>query len=446
MQLTNWGNYPRIETVLHTPRSVEAAEKEIGSTPQLIARGMGRCYGDSSCHSSLVLSTLRLDKMLSFDAATGLLVSEAGVLLTDIVEAFVPRGWFLPVTPGTKLVTLGGAVASDVHGKNHHVAGTIGQHVAWLDVLSADKGLVRCSSDENADLFSATCGGHGLTGVIVRVALRLMPIPSAWIAQTTIKTACLKESMDAFEQHAHFPYSVAWIDCLKQGKSMGRSVLMCGDFATPDKLTEAQGARRFDYGRVQQLSVPFDFPSVALNTLSVRAFNALYYSKASAEITEKIIPCNKFFYPLDSIDRWNRIYGKRGFTQYQFVLPRQAAAEGLPRILERIARSGQGSFLAVLKLFGAQEHKRGNISFPAEGYTLALDFPITKSLFSLLDELDAVVLDFGGRHYLTKDARMAPATLRKGYGRLLDDFLEIKARWDPQIKFLSSQARRLGLG
>lgn len=446
MLLTNWGNYPSVETTLRSPSSVKTMQDEVCAAPSLVARGMGRCYGDSACNDELVLSTMRLDKMLSFDAGTGLLVTEAGVSLADIVEAFAPRGWFMPVTPGTKLVTLGGAVASDVHGKNHHVAGTIGQHVCWLDVLTATQGIVRCSAQHHTDLFNATCGGHGLTGIIVRVALQLVRIPSTWISQTTVKAANLHEIMDAFDSYGHFPYSVAWIDCLQQGRSMGRSVLMCGDFASPEHLGEKQRARLFDPERKKQLTVPFNFPSLALNTLSVRAFNALYYGKAPRGVTENIVSYNTFFYPLDSINCWNRIYGKRGFTQYQFVLPRQSATEGLPRILERIARSGQGSFLAVLKLFGAQNHRPGNISFPMEGYTLALDFPITSGLFPLLNELDAMVLDFGGRHYLTKDARMEPLTLRKGYGSQLDSFCEVKARWDPQNKFISSQGKRLGLG
>ena len=445
MQLTNWGNYPRIETTLHTPPSVEAMAAETDAAPCLVARGMGRCYGDSACNPNLVLSTARLDKMLAFDAETGVLVAEAGVSLADIVEAFAPRGWFLPVTPGTKLITLGGAVASDVHGKNHHVQGTIGQHVCWLDLLTAENGVVRCSQDEHSDLFNATCGGHGLTGIVVRVALQLVRIPSAWIKQTTIKAANLRESMDAFEEYGHFPYSVAWIDCLQKGSSMGRSILMCGDFAQPHCLSSKQRAQMLALKRKKQLTVPFNFPSLALNSLSVRIFNALYYGKAPRGVSENVVSYNTFFYPLDSINRWNRIYGKRGFTQYQFVLPRQAAAEGLPRILERITRSGQGSFLAVLKLFGPQKSRPGNISFPTEGYTLALDFPITPALFPLLNELDAIVLDFGGRLYLTKDARMAPETFRKGYAPQLDAFLEVKARWDPQGKFLSSQAIRLGL-
>lgn len=445
MLLTNWGNYPKVETTMLTPHDATNAEERVAHATQCIGRGLGRCYGDSACNASLVLSTLRLDKMLSFDEETGLLVTEAGVSLSDIIDAFLPRGWFLPVTPGTKFVTMGGAVASDVHGKNHHIAGTMGQHVAWMDVLTAEKGLVRCSPSEHADLFYATCGGHGLTGLVVCVALQLIRVPSAWIDQTCIKAANLQEIMDSFEANATSPYSVAWIDCLQTGKAMGRSILMCGNFAPPEILEAARRKQPYASARKKQLTVPFNFPALALNPLSVKLFNTLYYGKAPRGATQGIVSCNTFFYPLDAINCWNRIYGKRGFTQYQFVLPKEAGAEGLPKILHRIAKSGSGSFLAVLKLFGGQTVIPGNISFPTEGYTLALDFPISSRLFPLLDQLDAMVLDYGGRHYLTKDARLAAATFRKGYGKLLDDFLAVKTAWDPQNKFTSTQAQRLEL-
>ena len=444
MLLTNWGNYPRIETTLLTPRTVEAMAEEVSKAKSLVGRGLGRCYGDSASNAELVLSSLRLDKMLSFDVERGVLVAEAGVSLAEIVEAFTPRGWFLPVTPGTKIVTLGGAVASDVHGKNHHIAGTFGQHVAWMDVLTAEQGLVRCSPEENADLFHATCGGHGLTGIVVRVALRLVRVPSAWIAQTTVKASNLQDIMEAFETYAHVPYSVAWIDCLQTGAAMGRSILMCGDFAAGDQLQKHRSAP-YQLKKGLSLSVPVDFPSFALNAFSVKAFNALYYGKAPKGRAESLVSYNTFFYPLDAIDRWNRIYGKRGFTQYQFVIPKEAAMEGLPKVLARIAASGAGSFLAVLKLFGSQPEISGNMSFPTEGYTLALDFPITPRLFPLLDSLDAMVLDHGGRLYLTKDVRMSPTMLRKGYGKLFDDFLAVKHHWDPAGKFASVQSQRLEL-
>ncbi|MFI3270974.1 MAG: FAD-binding oxidoreductase [Pseudomonadota bacterium] len=444
MIVTSWNNYPKIDTTLkymHTRSDViKAIEGLQGST---IARGNGRCYGDGATNPNLVLSTLTLDKMVDFNEDNGLLIAEAGVTLADIVDTFAPRGWFLPVTPGTKLITLGGAIGSDVHGKNHHVAGTFGQHILWMDIITAEKGLMRASLQENTDLFHATCGGQGLTGIITQVALQLVKIPSTWIKQYSIKTKNLAEIMEAFEQYESSPFSVAWIDCIKTGEDMGRSILMCGDFASKEELGAAFHGKELSVKRPLALSIPLDFPSIALNPLSVKAFNMLYYGKAPAGTKESFVSYNSFFYPLDSIDMWNRIYGKRGFLQYQFVLPKEAGKKGLPFILNRIAKSGLGSFLAVLKLFGKQDNPKGNISFPTEGYTLALDFPISKKLFPLLDELDAIVLDYGGRHYLTKDARMSSYTFKKGYGKLLDDFLEVKALWDPKTIFTSSQSQRL---
>ncbi len=275
--------------------------------------------------------------------------------------------------------------------------------------------------------------------------MQLVRIPSIWIRQRGVKTRNLSEIMDAFEEYAHYSFSVAWIDCLKTGKDMGRSFLMCGEFARPDELPDARRTAPFSVPAVRPLSVPFNFPGIALNSLSVRAFNALYYGKAPSGVSDSLVTYNTFFYPLDAIHHWNRIYGKRGFTQYQFVIPKEAGREGLPRVLKRISESGLGSFLAVLKLFGPQKQLNGNISFPTEGYTLALDFPISRQLFPVLDELDHMILDYGGRHYLTKDVRIAPETLRRGYGKALDAFLEIKAIWDPQQKFCSLQSRRLGL-
>lgn len=443
MQLSNWGNYPSIETTLYTPRQIQDVEVLAHETSSLVARGLGRCYGDSALHPACVLSTERLDRFLSFDEGTGLLTAEAGVSLAEIIHCFAPRGWFVPVTPGTSFVTLGGAFASDVHGKNHHVAGTFGQHVDWVDVITAERGIVRCSPSEHADLFHATRGGHGLTGIIVRVAVRMVRIPSLWIRQTSLKTTSLAETMDAFEQCAAAPFSVAWIDCLKQGQTLGRSILMYGDFASPESLPRQTDA--FRQPSPKRLSVPFNAPSIALNPLSVRAFNTLYYGKSPRASSDSLVSCSTFFHPLDAVLHWNRIYGKRGFTQYQFVIPKEAGREGLHKVLQRIAASGLGSFLAVLKLFGAQETAPGNISFPTEGYTLALDFPVSDKLFPLLDELDHMVLDYGGRHYLTKDARMSATTMRQGYGTALDTFLDVKRAWDPTNRFTSVQATRLNL-
>jgi FAD/FMN-containing dehydrogenase len=430
---------------MDSPKTEAALAACLAQAKSVIGRGLGRSYGDSALNDTYVVSSLRLNHMESFDETSGVLVAEAGVSLADILEAFVPRGWFLPVTPGTKFVTLGGAIASDVHGKNHHVAGTFARHVLWFDLWTPALGLVRCSEMGNADIFHATTGGHGLTGFIIRAAVKLERIASAFIAQQTIKAGSLNVIMDAFEQYAALPFSVAWIDCLKTGASLGRSIFMGGRFAAPDEVPKRRRAKPLAPPPPKVLSVPVNFPTFTLNPLSVRIFNALYYGKTSPGLSENIVTYNAFFYPLDSLQHWNRIYGKCGFTQYQFVIPLESAVEGLPKILKTIAESGQGSFLAVLKLFGKQEEFAGNISFPGEGYTLALDFPITDKLFPLLDRLDAMVLDYGGRHYLTKDSRMSADVFARGYGEALKQFMAIKSRLDPQGVLASAQSHRLGL-
>lgn len=442
MNLSNWGNYPRIDTNLVSCRSQAGLERELALTTTSIPRGLGRCYGDSALNDQTVLSCLRMDHMLSFDESSGLLVAEAGVSLSDILDIFLPRGWFLPVTPGTKFVTLGGAVASDVHGKNHHVAGSFCDHVSWMDMLTASGEVVRCSRDRNEDLFLATCGGMGLTGVILRVALALTRVQSAFIRQETVKTANLTEIMDCFEASTDWTYSVAWIDCLATGEAMGRSIMMRGEHATYGDLSGKRARRPLYLANKSLPAVPFNFPGFALNSLSVRAFNNLYYAKAKSGLHTSIVDANTFFYPLDAVPHWNRIYGSRGFTQYQFVLPLESSRQGLPTILKAISASGLGSFLAVLKLFGRQD---GLLSFPMEGYTLALDFPITEKLFRLLPELDAMVNDFGGRLYLTKDARMDQAMFEKGYGHVLEEFRSIKRKWDPDNRFKSLQSQRIGV-
>lgn len=441
MNLTNWGNYPRIDTELKSFASEEELRRIVAAAEVLIPRGLGRCYGDSALGRT-VISALNFNRMLHFDGLTGEFACEAGVTFEEILQICVPRGWFLPTTPGTKFVTIGGAIASDVHGKNHHLAGSFARHVRWIDLMLSSGKVVRCSKDHDSELFWATCGGMGLTGIVLRAAFSLVPIETAYIRQETVRASNLDEIMASFEESAGWTYTVAWIDCLKKGEHLGRSIMMRGEHAVPDELLmPAQRAEPLSLPEKRKLNIPFNLPGFMLNAFTVRAFNALYYGKAPKKKTTSIVDYDSFFYPLDSIHNWNRIYGKRGFTQYQFVLPKASSKEGLRKILNRIASSGQGSFLAVLKLFGEQE---GMISFPMKGYTLALDFPINKGLFPLLDELDQMVLDYGGRIYLTKDVRMAKAVFDRGYAHA-DAFRSLRHRFDPEGKFASLQSRRLGL-
>ncbi len=440
MKLSNWGNYPVIDAEVKSFINEDSLRTIIKTSEEIIPRGLGRCYGDSALNKNII-STLRFNHMLCFNDETGELVCESGVSLEEILDIFVPRGWFLPTTPGTKFVTVGGAIASNVHGKNHHESGSFCNHVNWLDLMLSNGDTVRCSRSENSDLFEATCGGMGLTGITLRASFNLIPIESAFIRQEVIRANNFEEIMQVFADSADWTYSVAWIDCLSKGDNLGRSVMMRGEHAKVSEIrNNAHKNAPLILPKKMKFNVPFNFPYFALNSLSVKAFNALYFGKSPKKPTESIIDYDQFFYPLDSVLNWNRIYGKKGFTQYQFVLPIESGKEGMEAILNKIADSGLGSFLAVLKLFGKQEDM---LSFPTEGYTLALDFPISDKLFPILDELDAMVLDYGGRLYMAKDVRMN-AKMLSGYPHL-DKFKDIKHQYDPRNIFSSLQSKRVGI-
>lgn len=432
MRLQGWGRYPQIEAQLIAPLTVSASQALIDEPQSLIGRGMGRSYGDSALHPR-VLSTQHLQHLLAFDGVQGTLRCQAGASLDQLLDFLVPRGWFLPVTPGTRFVSVGGAVASDVHGKNHHLHGCFSEYVDELLLGLADGSLLTCSRSEHPELFYATCGGMGLTGLIVEVSLRLTPIRSAYVNQTTFKATNLKEALQLFDAQQHKTYSVAWIDCLASGADLGRSLLMVGEHA---------GGGGLHLPAKRRLSVPLDMPAALLNRVSVQAFNSLYYQRVRQAKSRQRVNYQSFFYPLDGIDQWNRLYGKQGFLQYQFVIPKAAGLEGLRTILSRIASSGRGSFLAVLKVFGQQN--RNPLSFPLEGYTLALDFKYDSALLPLLDELDARVLEQGGRVYLAKDARMSEQTFKCSYPGW-EQLQAVRARYGAQGKFTSLQAQRLGL-
>ena len=434
MKLAGWGRYPRVECPQVRMREPTDSAIAVAAQRSLIARGNGRSYGDAALSDGCVLSTLRADHILAFTPETGLIVCETGLLLADLLAFAVPRGFFPPVTPGTKFVTIGGMIAADVHGKNHHASGSFGNHVEWIELLLADGQVVTCSQTEQAELFAATCGGMGLTGVILSAAIRLMPIGTAHIRQETLRATALPETMALCEASVDATYAVAWIDCLARGASLGRSLIYRGEHA---QRVEMPGGM-LDVPRRTVKRVPVDLPGCMLNRWSVRAFNELYYRRARPGTA--LIDYDRFFYPLDSILDWNRIYGRRGFVQYQCVIPKAASASALEALLKRISSAGTGSFLAVLKLLGPEGF--GLMSFPLEGYTLALDFPVSRASLALLDELDAIVADHAGRIYLAKDACTSSALIRKGYPRL-PQFLAVRQRVDPSGKFASLQSRRL---
>ncbi|MCA0919097.1 FAD-binding oxidoreductase [Pseudooceanicola nanhaiensis] len=435
-ELSGWGRVPRTDCAVIAPRD-EAALRAAIATGPVIARGNGRAYGDAATQSRGTIEMRHFNRLLAFDPETGQVEAEAGVLLADLIEAFLPRGWFPWVTPGTKFVTLGGAIAADVHGKNHRRDGAFRSCLDWVEVMQQDGSVVRAEPGD--DLFEWTVGGMGLTGVILRAGLRLRPVSTGWIRQQMVPAPDLATAMEVFERDTG-TYAVAWFDCLGQGASLGRSLVMLGDHATPEDLGEAQRAAPFNIPRRRRLKVPMDAPAFALNRFTLKAFNALYWRAGLRKAGESLVDWDSYFYPLDTIDEWNRIYGRPGFAQFQCVLPLATARPGLEALLKAISASGQGSFLAVLKRLGAQESR---FSFPMEGYTLALDFPVSPKALQLLERLDAITVDHGGRFYLAKDSRLRSDTLRASDPRV-GAFVEMRET-GPRYRFASGQSERIGI-
>lgn len=403
----SWGRLPsRGPAAVIRPDTVQA-RIELPRGMSALPYGRGRSYGDVCQNSDgLLLHTSRLDRFIAFDRGTGVLRCESGVRLRDILELAVPQGWFLPVTPGTREVTVGGAIANDVHGKNHHALGSFGNHVRCFELLRSSGERMACSREHQRDWFAATIGGLGLTGLVTWAELQLMPVCNPFMHVRTRRF----DNLDAFwdldrELGAQWPYTVAWIDCVAQGKASGRGVFLAAGHAAPQAALPTWRERR--------RGIPWTPPISLVNSATLRGFNVLYWHRAR-EGTELVhhVP---YFYPLDAISHWNRMYGRRGFYQYQCVVPRAAMREATAQLLLRIARSGQGSFLAVLKTFGDMPSE-GMLSFARPGATLALDFPNRGAeTLRLFDELDTVVREAGGALYPAKDARMPPAMFHAGY-------------------------------
>lgn len=440
--ISGWGRYPVQTCELERPERYADLHSEAAS---VIARGQGRSYGDAALNENRrVLLTERVNRLLEFDTGKGILHAEAGATLAEILEVIVPKGWFLPVTPGTKFVSLGGCVAADVHGKNHHHEGSFGDHVIAIELIMADGSHVKCSAVEKPELFWATVGGMGLTGIIGEVTLKLSPITTAQMFVRHHATGNLEQLFQLLQDPAlDDRYTVAWIDSLAGGENLGRGIAMCGHHATVEELPPGFGsalATRKERNR----AMPFDLPGWALNPQSIGAFNALYYRREAKKQRPFLTGYDQYFYPLDAIGDWNRLYGKRGFVQYQCVIPDTTAFDGIKALLQELSGSRRPSFLAVLKRLGAQG--RGLLSFPLAGYTLALDLPIRDDgLFVLLNKLDEIVLRHGGRVYLAKDARLSAESFRAMYPRY-EEWLRIRNAADPQNRFSSSLARRLQIG
>jgi FAD/FMN-containing dehydrogenase len=408
--VSSWGNIIHAEHTLLRPRSrLDPFPETAGSS--VLPFGNGRSYGDSCLNiGGSLLQARALDHFIDFDSSSGLLSCEAGVLLAEISDLFVPRGWFVPVTPGTRYVTVGGAIANDVHGKNHHSAGTFGHHVRRFELLRSDGQRLICSEHENPQWFAATIGGLGLTGLITWAQIQLRRIPGPLMDVETIRFTNLEEFLTLSAQSdENFEYTVAWVDCLQRGKHLGRGLLQ--------RANHAPATGQHGQGRARQLTVPFAPPFSLVNSASLRLFNTAYYHRQIGHRRSALQHFESFFYPLDGIRHWNRLYGPRGFYQYQCVVPGTVGRDATAALLETIAASGLGSFLAVLKLFGSPSSP-GMLSFPRHGITLALDFPNRgEPLERLFRKLDEIVQEADGRLYPAKDGRMPGSLFRRGYPR-----------------------------
>jgi decaprenylphospho-beta-D-ribofuranose 2-oxidase len=443
-ELTGWGRIAPSVAELGSPADVHALVSDLRAPGAKIARGLGRSYNNAAqCGGGLVLSTARLNQIIELDPATGLVTCEAGVSLEELMVAGLPSGWFVPVSPGTRQVTVGGAIAADVHGKNHHVAGSFARYVRSVDLLLPDGSGHTVTPESDPELFWATAGGMGLTGIIVRATVQLKRVGTSRLLVDTVRTADIDETMAVLSEHDHkYGYTVAWSDSMARGGSLGRSVITSGDFAEPEHLPEPQRADPFAFGPRARLGVPPGFPPGLISKYTVALANQAWYRKAPASRSGEVQTIGKFFHPLDGIRNWNRVYGPGGFRQYQYVLPFGAEAS-VRRSFELVSAARAPSFVTVLKRFG--EGDPGLLSFPMPGWTLALDFPArTPGLDDLLTQLDSVVVAAGGRVYLAKDSRVPPEVLAEMYPRLTD-FRKFRAELDPHGILASDLSRRLQL-
>ncbi len=431
--ISGWGRAP--VATAHEVRS-ENLERVIDGLP--LSRGLGRSYGDSSLPAAgdtEVVSTTLADRILDFDPETGVMRAEAGLSLETLYRVFLARGWFTPVTPGTQFVTLGGMVASDVHGKNHHSAGTFGAHVRELKLRVADGRVVTCSPTVESALFRATLGGMGLTGHILEVTFAMEHVPSPWIWNESERIPNIDKFIDGLHEAAPvWPMTVGWFDSIASGDRLGRGIIYRGRWATPAEAPPHPPRPK------PRITIPFDFPSFVLGRLSIRAFNTLLYLSHGSRIRRGIVHPEKYFYPLDMFRRWNRMYGRQGLTQHQCILPHEAGRGAARRFLEVLVKNGGASFLCVIKDCGPEGI--GTLSWPRPGISIALDIAVRKNTPALIDALNECVINEGGRIYLTKDAFTRPEHFRAMEPRLAE-FDRVRRLWDPQGRFRSAQSVRL---
>jgi decaprenylphospho-beta-D-ribofuranose 2-oxidase len=443
--LRGWGRTTPVRSDVVAPGSDDAVRTAVLGVEGtgLVARGLGRSYGDPAQNAGgTVLDGTARSGLVDLDLRTGVARILAGTSLDDLMRWLVPLGWFVPVTPGTRIVTVGGAIASDIHGKNHHKKGSWCNHVLSLRLVDGTGEVRDINPTDDPDLFWATAGGMGLTGVILDATVQLTPIGSSQLLVDSDRAADLDEVMALMiDGDDDYDYSVAWIDVMAKGRHLGRSVLDRGRFATRDEVLAAGNQRPSDYSAHMLPSLPDVFPSGLVNRLTVKAFNELWFRKAPVRRRDALMGIEKFFHPLDMVADWNRVYGQRGFIQWQYVVPDEAS-DFVRRSLERISGAGLPSFLSVLKRMGPGNP--GHLSFPISGWTLTIDIPVAPGLDGLFDELDREVADVGGRLYLAKDSRLRPELLPEMYPRLAE-WQEIQRKADPQRRFRSDLGRRLGL-
>ncbi|WP_207632565.1 FAD-binding oxidoreductase [Foetidibacter luteolus] len=439
-KITGWGNYPVSESIVFTP----SAEKDIQNVlkeEKLVPRGLGRSYADQAVNDNRYVAVCtHLNRFIAWDEKEGILECEAGVSLEDIINTFTPQGWLPMICPGTKFVTIGGAIANDIHGKAHHIDGSFVNCVISFTILLASGETITASRTENADLFWANFGGLGLLGIILTAKIKLRKIETTYFKQKSVVIKNLDHMLAALDTYDHeYNYSVAWIDTLAKGDKLGSGVLTLGNAARLDELPEKLKNDPLKLHPKGKLSVPFFMPNFTLNGLTVRILNKVIGFVQNSP--KAFVHYEKFFFPLDAINNWNRGYGKRGFIQYQFVIPEENGKENLTEILKMIAASGCTPFLNVFKRMGDGQ---GILSFPFKGYTLAIDFPMTKNLPAFAKELDKKVLQAGGRLYLGKDGLLDEQMFKTMYPQH-QQWLAIKKKYDPNNVFTSNIARRLGL-
>ncbi len=445
-EMQGWGRWPVVSAEVSRPESQAELARAVAESNGrgLLAYGLGRSYGDTALlPDGRMVVTSRLDRMLSFDPETGWLEAEAGVSIEDILSVFVPRGFFPSVTPGTKFVTLGGAMGCDVHGKSHHVDGSFSNNVRAFDLLLSSGEVVHVTQATHPDLFKATAGGLGLTGVVLSVQFKLHKIDNPLIEMESVRVESLDHFFEVSADSGAFTHHMGWIDCVTRGKAMGRGIFMRGRHAAAGAEHKAGIVDRIKDAAHPLLSVPMNGPGWLLNHATIKAFNEVYFRRHPRGMQASLVHYDPFFYPLDAVRNWNKIYGKRGFLQYQIVVPKEPEHRAMRAVLDAITTSGMGSFLAVIKEFGPQDN--GWLSFPTPGITLALDFPNHGApLLALLDRLDAITIEAGGRVYLGKDARLSQANFQRMYPQW-EAWKAARDAADPRGLFRSSMGERLGL-